>query len=251
MLSRVIASTTIALSSAAVAQVTSPAAHLPEALPSTADVMRRTNGSLMKAAYLAAPSGAAVTPDGKASLAATSFYAVAEPQPRTLKKHDLITIIVREESTFSSDGSLEAKRQADIEAKLEEFVTLKLNNWALYGGGAGANPPSIKASGTRNASNEGTVDRSDSLTLRVGAEVVDVKPNGTVVLQARKRIKTDDEVQTLILSGTCRAQDVTADNSILSTQLHDLDVTKTHTGAVRDATKRGLLHKLLDAANPF
>ncbi|HLL91075.1 MAG TPA: flagellar basal body L-ring protein FlgH, partial [Tepidisphaeraceae bacterium] len=185
------------------------------------------------------------------ALAATSFYAVPEPQPRTLKKHDLITIIVREQSAFSSDGSLDAKREASLEAKLEEFVSLNWRNFALYGGAQGANPPGVKMSGSREAKNEGTVDRSDSFNARIGAEVVDVKPNGTVVVQARKRIKTDDEEQTIILSGTCRAQDITADNSILSTQLHDLDVTKTHTGAVRDATKRGWLHKLLDAGNPF
>ena len=80
---------------------------------------------------------------------------------------------------------------------------------------------------------------------------MDVKPNGTLIVQARKRIKTDEEEQQFILTGVCRVEDITADNAILSTQLFDLELQKNHKGAVRDATKRGILPKLLDWINPF
>jgi flagellar L-ring protein FlgH len=81
--------------------------------------------------------------------------------------------------------------------------------------------------------------------------VVDVKPNGTMVLQARKRIKTDEEEQSFVLTGICRVDDVAADNSILSTQLFDLELQKNHKGDVRNATRRGILGKLLDAIGSF
>jgi flagellar L-ring protein precursor FlgH len=111
--------------------------------------------------------------------------------------------------------------------------------------------PSIKMSGKRNMKGDATVDREDTLILRVTAEVVDVKPNGTLVLQARQRIQTDEDVQTLVLTGVCRAEDVTPDNTILSTQMFDKSIAKTHTGPVRDTTRRGWLVKLLDAISPF
>jgi flagellar L-ring protein precursor FlgH len=111
--------------------------------------------------------------------------------------------------------------------------------------------PSIKASGSREFKGEGSVDRTDKLTLRVTAEVLDVKPNGTLVLQARQRIKTDEEEQVFVLSGVCRAADVSADNTVLSSQMFDKDVTKSHKGTVRQATRRGWLSKLLDAVSPF
>ena len=63
------------------------------------------------------------------------------------------------------------------------------------------------------------VDRARQVPPFCTAEVLDVKPNGTLVLQARKRIKTDDEEQVFVLSGTCRAEDITADNTILKTAL--------------------------------
>jgi flagellar basal body L-ring protein FlgH len=44
---------------------------------------------------------------------------------------------------------------------------------------------------------------------------------------------------------------VTADNSVLSTQLFDLELNKSTKGAIRDSTKRGAVHKFFDWLNPF
>jgi flagellar L-ring protein precursor FlgH len=162
-----------------------------------------------------------------------------------------VTIIIREESEFKSEGTTETKKSADLDARVDEFIKLDLSNWEIEGGALGPNPPSIKASGKRNFKGEGTVDRTDSLTARVTAEVIDVKPNGTIVLPGRKKIPTDDEYQQFLITGIARAEDVTADNTVLSTQLADFNLRKTHKGAVRNATKKGLIPKLLDVINPF
>ena len=162
-----------------------------------------------------------------------------------------MTIIVREESQFSSEGSTEFKKEAEFAAQIDEFIKLRLKNLELEGGGIGPTAPSIRAGGSREFKGEGTVDRSDKFTARIQAEVIDVKPNGTLVVQARKRIKTDDEEQLFTLTGTCRVEDLNADNTLLSTQLFDLELEKKHSGTVRNATRRGWIPKLLDAINPF
>ena len=105
--------------------------------------------------------------------------------------------------------------------------------------------------GKREFKGEGTVDRSDRILTRLTAEVLDVKPNGTMVLQARGRTKHDEEEQEFVLSGICRADDITADNTVLSSQLFDLSLEKRTRGDVRSATKRGWGGKLLDAISPF
>jgi flagellar L-ring protein FlgH len=209
------------------------------------EAMQRAGGSLLRATVGVAPD------PNQAKIGNVSFFAVPEPQPRTLKKHDLVTIIVREESESSSEATADLKKDAAFEAKLEEWIKLSLKNLEIEGGALGPNPPSVKMSASRDFKGEATVDRTDSLLLRVTAEVIDVKPNGTLVLQARQRIKTDEEVQEFTLSGICRAEDVTPDNTILSTQLFDKEVSKSHKGAVKDTTQRGWLPKLLDVINPF
>ena len=208
-------------------------------------LMQRNGGSLLKATLAAPPDPA------QAPLGAVSFFAVPEPEPRVIKKHDLVTVIIREESEFKSEGQTETKREAALDARISEFIKLNLPDFTLSPNGISGGPLAIRADGSREFNGEGTVDRSDSFTARVTAEVLDVKPNGTLVLQGRKSIVTDEEVQKFLITGTCRAEDVSADNTVLSTQLKDFDLRKTHKGNVRNATRKGWAGKLLDALNPF
>ncbi len=177
-----------------------------------------------------------------------SFFAVPEPEPTVIRKHDLVTVIVREESTARSSGNTKLEKETGLDAALLDYVRLDLRSLDLESRNANAR---LRAEAEADFEGKGSVDRRDSFVARITAEVLDVKPNGTLVLQARKRITNDDEEQVFILTGTCRTQDITADNSVLSTQLHDLNLEKHTTGAVRDATKRGLIPRLLGKLNPF
>jgi flagellar L-ring protein precursor FlgH len=98
----------------------------------------------------------------------------------------------------------------------------------------------------RQFEGDGEYERTDEVITRLTARVVDVKPNGTLALEARTHLANDDETVTITVTGYCRAEDVTADNSVLSTQMYDLRVAKKHTGEIRDASKKGLFTKGLD-----
>ena len=211
---------------------------------STGAVMSQNGGSLFRATVSASAEPV------RADLKSMSVFAVPEPQPKTVKKHDLVTIIIREESESSSQGTADLKRESDIDAGIDSFVKLNVKNLEIEQAITGA-APRITANASRNFKGEATVDRTDSVIARITAEVVDVKPNGTLVVQARKKIKTDEEEQTLLCSGICRVEDITPDNTVLSTQLYDLEFTKINKGQVRNTTKSGLIHKLLDFVNPF
>lgn len=187
----------------------------------------------------------------QAKLESVSFFAVPVPEPRTMKKHDLVTIIIRELSEFTSDSTTETNKEFDMEAAIEDLVKLQVSPLQISPGGVGDEPLRVRMNGTREFNGEGNVDRADTLIARITAEVIDVKPNGNLVLQARGYIKTDEEEAELVISGTCRAEDVNIDNTILSSQMYDQRIEKRHKGAVRDATKRGWFPRLLDLLNPF
>jgi flagellar L-ring protein precursor FlgH len=217
--------------------------------------MARNGGSLAKASAASMPmvlrTEAAKADPVKARLMAISFIAVPDPEPKVVQKHDLVTIIIREQAEYASDGTTDLKKEAAFDARLDEWIKLEPSNFAIRGGAQGPTPPSVKASGARNFKGEATVDRTDRFVTRIAAKVVDVKPNGTFAIQARKFIKHDDEETEYLLTGVCRAGDLTADNTILSTQVDNLEIIMNHKGAVKDTTKRGLIPKLLDFINPF
>ena len=205
--------------------------------------------SLLRAGHaMPAPPLESPVPGGDTRMSAVSLLAVPPPQPKMLKKHDLIQIIVREQAQATSKGNTDASKETEVNAQLTQY--LRLSGLDLRGmtpteplGLAGNSLQDFKADATRT--------REDSFVTRIGAEVLDVKPNGTLVIQARKRIKLDEEEQEYVLSGICRVEDIGPDNTVLSTQLHDLDLVQTTRGVIRDTNNRGFLTKLLAKLNPF
>jgi len=87
---------------------------------------------------------------------------------------------------------------------------------------------------------EGDAERSDRFIARVTAEIIDVKPNGTLVLEARKSVAFGRESKSIVLSGTCREEDVSDANTVTSSQLANLTVVQEMEGDVDRSSKKGL-----------
>jgi flagellar L-ring protein precursor FlgH len=199
---------------------------------------------------------AARTPDAiegeTRSVSAVSLIAVSPARPKKYKKHDLVAIIVRQDSEASSNASASLSRKQDFDYALQQF--LEFARFAGTGGiGNVTNPsklPEIKFKFDNSRNADAANDRTDHMSLRITAEVIDVKPNGTLVLEAVAHIRHDREEQTMRLSGVARAEDVAADNTLLSTQLANLNLSKDTTGEVRDGTKRSLLNNIIDHVGP-
>ena len=206
--------------------------------------MFTSGGSLLQAQLDHARATAQASDD----LAAASFFVVPEPEPTILRPHDLVTVIVREESSSRSAGSADLEKAYEIDAALKQYLDLDLDNFRL---GSKRGNQAVEAEAERAFEGDGRTDRRDSFVTRITAEVLDVKPNGTVVLQAKKKVVHDEDELSILLTGVCRTEDISPDNSVLSTRLHDLTVVKRTKGPVRQATRRGLIPRLVDGLNPF
>jgi flagellar L-ring protein precursor FlgH len=184
-----------------------------------------------------------------APLEQSSFIAVAAPEPRTFGVNDLVTIVVVERTQYRADNRLQQDRRWNLEWKLEQWFRFHDHKWKQQDF-AGGNPEIDMELNDRRTGNA-RADRKDELTTRITATIIDVKPNGLLVLEASKRLTYAEETQVSTLLGTCRSSDVTADNTVLSTQLANLEVITSNEGSINDTTRRGWLLKILDAAKPF
>lgn len=190
------------------------------------------------------------TPPPNAVLLSASPIAVRKPEPQKVGVNDQVTIIVRESKTALSDSSFSAKRDWTHEWALNEWIRLTSAGVlapALFQQGR----PSVAFEALNDVDNSGSYDRKDELTTRIQATVIDVKPNGALTLEATKEILVDEEGYRIRLTGDCRSQDLTPQNTVLSTQVANLGVEVTHRGGVKDAAERGWLQKFLDAVKPF
>ena len=186
---------------------------------------------------------------GNRLLERNSLFAVEVKPPKEFKQHDLITIIVRQQKKFEADSESENKKDYEIKSELEAF-------FKPIDGGLGATTfyrgkPNVDYKFGSKLKGEGDQKREDSFTTRLTGEIVDVKPNGNLVISANSRVGHDEEVAEVVLTGVCRGVDVTPDNTVLSTQLADLQVTVKNSGAIKDAATRGWLTRFLDTVKPF
>jgi flagellar L-ring protein FlgH len=189
------------------------------------------------------------------SIAATSFAAITPAAPRVFALRDLVTIIVREQTEAAANARLETSKDFDMSGQVPQFPNLSLDKLIRFiFEPAVTDPeqaPAVRIGFNTDFDGDGKYARKDSFTARITAEVVDIKPNGNLVLEARKFIRSDKETIAMVLTGVCRGEDVAADNTVLSTQLFDLRLEKDHSGELRRATKKGLLTRLFETIFNF
>jgi len=199
-----------------------------------------------------AASGPATQASTAEQLQGVSLFAVVPPKPKAFAKHDLIEVIINEASAAKMEQTLDAKKDYNFDAELSKFPSIRhLLEFQLDQGDPSSLPVGMGLSSKNKFKGDGELERKDTLTARVTAEVIDVKPNGTLVLEARKNRQQDEETYTLVLSGLCRSEDITRQNTIQSSQLANLDVKIESDGQVTKAGKKGLIPRIFEAIFNF
>jgi flagellar L-ring protein precursor FlgH len=189
--------------------------------------------------------------DAAAPLYTTSMLVVQPPKPRTFTLHDQITIIVDESSQESSDQKTDTKKDYSLTGEVAQFPSINnLLKGQLNNGNSQADPK-LSVTGNQKFQGQGTVARTDRFTTKLSATIIDVKPNGLLVLEARRHIKKNEEEKTIVLSGTCRGEDVTKANTVLSSQLADLNLLSEDEGTAKEGASKGWISRILDAVFSF
>jgi flagellar L-ring protein precursor FlgH len=182
------------------------------------------------------------------ALRSVSMFAIAPGEARVFHEHDLIEIIVRETSTAKSSAELETEKDIDFKGRVSQWPDLSLDDLlqGVIKAGDTSDLPQLDLQFTKDFTGDGEYERRDDFTARLTAEVIEVLPNGNLILESRTRIKNDAEETVLKVTGICQPQDVSPVNTILSTQLHDLRIEKVNEGALRKTSEKGLFTKVID-----
>ncbi len=200
--------------------------------------------------FAAMPPGHLVRAQTRA-IESASLIAIPSMPPRKFKVNDIISIRVLQQKSYQADGKLNTKKEWDLTGKLKDWFRFYDDVHHLGQDRLSNGEPGFDWKYENEIKSKAKNDREDKFTTRIAARVIDVKPNGTLVLEATMVEQHDEERFTITLTGCCRSEDVTPDNSVLSTQIAELTLIEKNEGAVRDATKRGWIPKLLDWVGPF
>jgi flagellar L-ring protein precursor FlgH len=149
---------------------------------------------------------------------------------KAFRIHDVVSIVVTESLAASTDGQVKNSRASTANSSLTSlFGALKASN-ALQN--------LVGASASSGLTAQGQSTTNSSLATTFGAEVVDVLPNGMLVVQATRQLTFSSQTQLIELRGLVRPEDVSNQDQVLSTAMTDLELEVTGKGIVNDSTYR-------------
>ncbi|MFK8113906.1 MAG: flagellar basal body L-ring protein FlgH [Rubripirellula sp.] len=182
-------------------------------------------------------------------LNSASWTHVPAPPLRSFNKKDIVTIRVDEITSLMAEGSAESRKRTLYEAVLSDWI--RIQDFRLRPDPQANGDPTVATESNANYRAEATVESRESMTFNIAATVVDIRPNGTMLLEARKTIRVNDNLWEHSLTGVCRAEDIAPDNVVLSKDMVDLEIRKQDRGHLRDGYKRGWFQRWFDRIQPF
>lgn len=149
---------------------------------------------------------------------------------KAYRLHDVVSIVVTESLAASTDGQVKNSRASNANSSITAlFSAIKPSN-SLQN--------LLGQTSSSGLTAQGQSTTNSSLATTFGAEVVDVLPNGMLVVQATRQITFSQQTQLIRLRGLVRPEDVSSQNQVLSTAMTDLELEVTGKGIVNDSTYR-------------
>jgi flagellar L-ring protein precursor FlgH len=190
--------------------------------------------------------------EGQLTLQNSSFmYRKLPPEAeyRELAINDIITVLVDYRSSMISEGDAEARRNLSLNAVLSDW--LAFDGKDIFPAPQDRGDPRIAGSLQSQYRTESEMELRDALTFRIAAAVVDIRPNGNLVIEARREIRINEEVWMQSLTGVVRRQSIGPDRTVRSDEVHEMRIEKREKGFVTDAYTRGWFARWYGKWKPF
>ena len=142
---------------------------------------------------------------------------------------DLVTIVIQENQDVRNEESSDLTKGTNLDYQLTNFDIAP---------GAFNTLPRIAAESDDQFRGTANYAKKGKFQARVTAMVVDVLPNGNLVVNGRREIRIDQETKLIEFSGIIRRWDITPDNTVTSELVANAKVSYTGSGPLTNSTNR-------------
>lgn len=174
------------------------------------------------------------------------------PKRPAFQKHQHIRIVVVERSSARTTTDLVKDRRSRTEMEFDKFVNFESRGTLLPRVFATnlEDDPGIKIDARYRLDNQARTGRNVDLTFVITAEIVDIRPNGNLVLEAKKTRQINQDEETILLTGEVSPNFV-VNNAVRSEDLVNQRIKVSGKGPSSDVSKPGWLGWLFDKLWPF
>jgi flagellar L-ring protein FlgH len=156
---------------------------------------------------------------------------------------DLVTIVIQESTQATNRATTETDKQLNTDGELtvEGFL-----QWVADFPPVISPIEDLTLTPSETFSGEGSVSTSGAFKTLVTATVVEELPNGNLVIEGVRDIQISEDTATLTIRGVIDPDDVTIDNTILSSQIADMEIDYEGTGIIAERQHDGILSRIFN-----
>ena len=157
--------------------------------------------------------------------------------------NDVVTIRVSETTQAVTSADASNKRSSSMSAGVDQLFGLEKGVKEL--------PGMVSGAGKISYNGEGSTSRETRLATTLTARVVDVLPNGYLVVQGRREVRVNNENQMVVLTGIVRPTDINRSNVVSSSAVAQMTIRVQGKGTVSQPLKPGWLHQIINGIWPL
>ncbi|MEZ6195517.1 MAG: flagellar basal body L-ring protein FlgH [Planctomycetota bacterium] len=155
---------------------------------------------------------------------------------------DILTIVIDERQTVANDESTSFSKDSSLDAALTNFDVFPRFFEPL---------PSASGSASKSFDGSAQVDKTGRFETKISVVVIDVMPNGNMLVEGTRRIAVDGDRRIIRITGQVRPYDVTRSNTVKSEYVANASFAIEGTGPSSRAVNRGWFSRFLDVIWPF
>lgn len=159
---------------------------------------------------------------------------------------DVITINIVETSKANKTASTSLGRSNSMSGEVNAL--LGYDQTSMPKAGKAFN---LDVNTRSNFSGSGTTRRDENMTAKMTARVIQVLPNGNLVVRGSQEIMVNNEKQYITVQGVVRTADIASDNSVLSYRIADARIDYTGEGDLSAKQREGWLSRFFNVVWPF
>jgi flagellar L-ring protein precursor FlgH len=165
----------------------------------------------------------------------------SDPKARYID--DVLTIRVSESTQAVSKADAKNTKSTQMTAGFDKLFGAEKRISEL--------PTLVSGKSDSSFQGQGSTSRATTLATSLTARVIDVLPNGYLVVEGMREIHVNNENQTIYLTGVVRPEDVGPSNIVLSSRVAQMQVRVQGKGVVSQPIKPGWLYRILNGILPF
>ena len=164
---------------------------------------------------------------------------------------DIVTVKMSLSDSATFANKTERKRADTEDFDVNNLLGLETELSKILPEGINAPGQIVNFGNAHDTSGDGTITRSEALSLTFAAVVTQILPNGSLVIMGRQEVSVNAELRELVVTGVIRPSDIDSDNTISDDSIAEMRVAYGGRGTLSNLQKPRWGMEMWDILFPF